>query len=473
MVQRRDGHIADYERLRAAVSNEPLIEIPERIAHLRSLKSGISESLPALRTALREDLGKHSLETDSSEVAPIILEIRHALKHVARWSRVQRRKNPFFMPGSSAAVAFEPKGLALILSPFNYPFNLSVGPLVSALAAGNRAVIKPSELTPATSQVVSDIVSRALPDSVAAVALGDKETARSLLELPFDHIFFSGSNRVGRIVMSDAAKFATPVTLELGGKSPAVVCAKADIDLAVRKIAAGKFLNAGQTCIGVDYALVDDSVFDHFIEKLQDRLKMIYGSSKDEWLSSPSLSRIVSGDHVSRLRNLIEDSISEGGTVVFGGHSDVALRFVAPTVVTNVKSDSALMSDEIFGPILPVIRTKSIEGSIKIARDIPTPLAVYVFSDAKDDDRRIRAAVRSGAIVTNDVLSHFVHPELPFGGCGASGFGRAHGYAGFQTFSNERTILKNRKLFRSPLESVYAPYSDKVGTLLERLLRRF
>ena len=462
----------DYDRLRATVSDNPFIPVDTRISYLRSLKDGIVRMLPELRAAVDVDLGKPSLEADASEIAPVLVEIRHALQNIRRWTKPERPRNPFFLPGLSASVAPEARGLVLILSPFNYPINLSLGPLVPAIAAGNRVVVKPSELTPSTSQVVADVVKASLPKDVVSVVQGGVDTARVLLGRQFDHIYFSGSPRVGRIIMNNAAKYLTPVTLELGGKSPAIVTPSCNLDLAVRKIAAAKFLNAGQTCIGVDYALVDSRIHDAFVERLVGHLTHVYGSTLESRLNNTSFGRIVSTDHAMRLKRLIDDTSGNSSHVVFGGDVDVSRRFVAPTVLVGVEPGDSVMEDEIFGPILPVIRTESIDESIRIAGLLPAPLTVYVFANDKDVERSVRRRLRSGAIVTNGVLVHFVHPNLPFGGTGQSGFGRGHGHAGFLTFSNQRAIVKNKNPFRSPLERLYAPYSPRIGSLLERLLKK-
>lgn len=394
-----------------------------------------------------------------TEVGVSRAEIDHALGNLDKWTKPHRIRVPFVAQPGRASIVHEPLGTVLVIAPWNYPITLVVGPLVGALAAGNTAVVKPSELAPASSALLAELLPRYV-DGVEVVE-GAVETSTQLLALPFDHILFTGSTSVGRVVMKAAAENLVPVTLELGGKSPAVVTASADLEVAATRIAWGKLLNAGQTCIAPDYVLVNGSRRDEFIDLYARALEKFLGADPQH---SPDYARIVNRHHHERLTGLITGD--HGGTVVLGGDANADERFIAPTVVVGPDPDSALMTDEIFGPILPVLDFDELDQALTFVRSRPKPLALYAFGDDDDVDRVV-GGTSSGSVCVNHTLVQSAVPELPFGGVGPSGMGRYHGQAGFETFSNAKSVLK--KPTRPEISLTYPPYTS----LKQRILRKF
>lgn len=421
-----------------------------RNAHFRSgppsyahRKANLERLLKAVRTrqddiiaALKADFGKPEAETLISEVLTATETAKHLLSNLKSWMRPRGARPSLMMAGTVAWVRPEPMGVVLIIAPWNYPFNLSIIPLLYALAAGNRVVIKPSELTPHTSALIAKLVSDLFPADEVAVAEGGAEVSQELLKLPFDHIFFTGSPRVGRIVMEAAAKHLTSVTLELGGKSPCIVDATADLDLAARKLAWGKCLNAGQTCIAPDYLMVHDAVHDALIERLKAQFDARLTTADD-------MARIVNGHHRARILGYLEDARAKGGVLLEAG-ADVGDGRIRPTIVLNATPDMALMQDEIFGPVLPVMRFTETADVLAQVRSLPDPLSLYIFSRDADFTERVLTGTSAGGTCVNEVLAHFGHPNLPFGGVNGSGIGKSHGIHGFNAFSNERAVLKPR-----------------------------
>jgi aldehyde dehydrogenase (NAD+) len=362
-----------------------------------------------------------------------------------------------------AVIHPEPLGTVCIIAPWNYPVQLLLAPLVPAIAAGNSAVLKPSEVTPTVAEALADLVPRYLDERLVGVVTGGVEETTALLEERFDHIFYTGNGNVARIVMAAAARHLTPVTLELGGKSPAIVAADADVRVAARRIAWGKFVNAGQTCVAPDYVLVDEAVEDELVAGLVTAIGDFYG---EDPARSPDFARIVSDRHVERLAGLL-DAGGYDSTVV-GGDVDRGDRYVAPTVLTGVKPDAAVMGEEIFGPILPVIGVDGVEEAIRFVERRDKPLALYAFSS---DDRTLERIVEhtsAGGVALNHVLLHLAVPELPFGGVGPSGTGAYHGRAGFDTFSHRKSVL--RKPTKPDPSLLYPPYTALKSKLTRRLL---
>jgi aldehyde dehydrogenase (NAD+) len=356
----------------------------------------------------------------------------------------------------------EARGVTLILSPWNYPLNLALAPLVGALAAGNTAILKPSEKTPATSALLQALISESFPPSLVQVVQGGAEVAQGLLKLPFDHVFFTGSTQVGKEVMAAAARNLASVTLELGGKSPAIVDASADLDLAAKRIAWGKFINAGQTCVATDYVLVHESVAAELERRLPAAIEAQYGDAARQ-RTVPDYGRIIDAAAVARLRELTRTSVALGAQVVYGGEFDEARRYVSPTVLTGVTPDMPVMQQELFGPVLPLLRYRTLDDALQLIRTLPKPLALYLFSSGAAAERQVREETSSGALVVNGTVVQFVHPHLPFGGVGASGQGSYHGEYGFRAFSHERAVLHEPGF--SPTPSLYPPF----GRLLPRL----
>jgi aldehyde dehydrogenase (NAD+) len=386
---------------------------------------------------------------------PVLGEVRHAARHLEKWMKPKRVGTPLALLGSRSRIVYEPKGVVLIISPWNFPINLTLGPLVSAIAAGNCAIVKPSELTPAASECMKRIVSEVFDESEVAVIEGDAFVAESLLQKRFDHIFFTGSPAVGKIVMKAAAEHLTSVTLELGGKSPAIIDRTADVGEAARKIAWGKFLNSGQVCIAPDYVLVDEAVKTPFLNAFRTAIHR-------------NGSHLVDERHAARMKRLLDDAVGRGATVVSGGHFEE--RRMEPTLIADVDPDSSLMFDEIFGPILPVISYRTREDALRIIGEREKPLVLYVFSrDKAVVDRYIRET-RAGGTVVNDTLLHFYQLNLPFGGVGNSGIGKAHGFFGFEAFSNARGILE-QPFKRSAIELIYPPYGVLKRRFIDFMLR--
>lgn len=409
---------------------------------LEKLSTALDRHEHSLLTALQADLGKSPFQGYSSELGLVQGEIRQALRHLRTWASRKRRKTPWFVAPASGWVQPEPLGVALILGPWNYPAQLLLTPLTSAIAAGNCVVLKPSELAPQTADVLADLVQETFAEEFIFVARGGPEVAEALLRKQFDKIFFTGSTSIGRVVMKAAAEHLTPVTLELGGKSPAIVCADASIAQAARRIAWGKFLNAGQTCVAPDFVLVQREVRDEFLAALMKSISDFYGFD-------PSLSkdygRIVNARHFDRLVNYLGQ-----GKIVHGGDHDPKERFLAPTILTGLSEDDSVMQEEIFGPILPVVEFDKVDDALAALRQRPTPLALYIFTRDRATVARVLAETRSGGACINDVISHMIGTGLPFGGLGESGMGSYHGRAGFEAFTHPHAVLRRGLWFDPP-----------------------
>ncbi|MBK5259983.1 MAG: aldehyde dehydrogenase family protein [Thermoanaerobaculia bacterium] len=450
-----------YAAQRANAGSVGATDASARIEKIRRMEKMLFAHRADIRKAMADDFRKPAAETDLSDIFPIVGEARHAARHLRRWMKPQRVATPLALLGSSSRLIHEPKGVVLILSPWNFPFNLTLGPLVSAIAAGNCAMLKPSEMTPASSACMKRIVSELFDENEVAVIEGGPETAEALLKKRFDHIFFTGSPAVGRIVMRAAAEHLTSVTLELGGKSPVIVDRTADLDEAASRIAWGKFLNAGQVCIAPDYLLVDETIRAPFLEKLVAAVRAMEGEG--------SRGIIVNERHAARVRRLLDSA--QDGEILLGGSSSDA-RSLPPTIVSNVAPDSALMQEEIFGPILPVVTYRTLDEALAIIAAKEKPLVLYIFSRAHDVVRDIINRTRAGGTVVNHTLIHFYQLNLPFGGSGESGMGKGHGRAGFEAFSNARGIVEQRTRF-SPIQLMFPPYTRFKQKLIDLTLRFF
>ncbi len=446
-------------RLRAAFEAGTTRPIRWRLAQLERLKTLCIENEARIADALMADFGKCAFETWLTEIASTLSDIDHALKHLKRWAKPRSVATPISNQPGSSTIVHEPVGVVLIIAPWNYPFLLQVGPLVGAIAAGNCALLKPSELTPKTSALLADLVPAYLDADAFAVVEGGAEVATELLDQRFDHVFYTGSGHVGRIVMRAAAKHLTPVTLELGGKSPCIVADDADLAVAARRIAWGKFINAGQTCVAPDYVLAHPRVIDELVPRLESVIRDFYGADPS---ASPDYARIVNERHFDRLVALLA-----GGKAVIGGASARGKRYIAPTVLTGVAPDAPAMQEEIFGPILPLVAVSTIDEAIRFVNSRDKPLALYLFT--KDDAirERVVAGTSSGGVCINDVVMHLAVPDLPFGGVGASGMGSYHGHAGFLAFSHAKSVLSKSERMELPLR--YPPYTGLKSRWLRRL----
>ncbi len=428
-----------------------------RVETLRRLRELVVAHESRLLGALADDLGKPEFEAWASEIGFLLTDIDHTLAQLDRWMAPEKVPTPIaFKPGSSRIVR-EPLGVACVIAPWNYPVQLLLVPMVAAIAAGNAVVGKPSELAPASAGAVASLV-RELDDPAVAVVLGGVAETTELLTHRFDHVLYTGNGRVARIVMRAAAEHLTPVTLELGGKSPAIVGRTADLEVASRRIAWGKYMNAGQTCIAPDYVLVEREVHDRFVDELCRRIREFYG---DDPASSPHLARIVNDAHFERLERLLGS-----GTVVAGGSGDTATRTITPTVLTGVTLDDPVMGEEIFGPILPVIAVDSLDEAIAIVNADDKPLALYSFAADDAQHERVLARTSSGGVCINGTIMHISNPHLPFGGVGESGMGAYHGRAGFDTFSHRRSV--HRRSTRVDPALLYPPYSKRTLGLVRR-----
>jgi aldehyde dehydrogenase (NAD+) len=422
-----------------------------RKAQLEGLVRMLVEHEDDFVRALAEDLGRPTLEAFAADLGVVKVEIKHILKHLDGWAKPRKAALPITAQPGKATVVPEPLGVVLVIAPWNYPVQLLLNPMAAALAAGNCVVAKPSELAPACSAVLARLLPHYVDESAVVVVEGAVPETTALLEQRFDHIFFTGSTAVGKVVMAAAAKHLTPVVLELGGKSPVIVAADADLAVAARRIVWGKFLNAGQTCIAPDYVLAHRVVRDRLVEHMVDAIAEFYGP---EPARSASLCRIVNTRHLERLQGLLTD---HGGTVVIGGEADPDDRYLAPTIVIDPDLDSPLMQHEIFGPILPVLAVESVDDAIEFIVDRPKPLALYLFASAAETATRVTERTSSGGVCINHVVMHYLPNELPFGGVGPSGMGAYHGQSGFEALSHLKSVLR-KPTWPDP-SLLYPPYT--------------
>jgi aldehyde dehydrogenase (NAD+) len=430
-----------------------------RRAQLQALKDAIVANQTQIVAAVQADLGRPEFEAYIELAA--ISDVNFALKHLKRWMKPQRASVPLEQQPASAWRQPDPLGCTLILGAWNYPFQLIFQPLVGAIAAGNCAIVKPSEVAPNTSKLAAKILTETFdPDYIWPIE-GDASTSQDLLAQKFDHIFFTGSTRVGRLVMAAAAQHLTPVTLELGGKSPCIVDRTAKLDIAAKRITWGKWLNNGQTCIAPDYLLVDRSIKDELIDRLQTNLHKFYGENPQ---TSPDYGRIVNHAQFDRLVGLLNN-----GQTICGGQHDRADRYIAPTILDGITPTDPIMQDEIFGPILPILTYDRLDDAIALINDRPKPLALYLFSEHKPTQTRILHATTSGGVSLNDTISHVACPDLPFGGVGNSGLGAYHGKSSFDTFSHYKSVLKKATWLNSEL--LYAPYLKKLNIIKSIVMR--
>lgn len=428
----------------------------QRIEKLNALQRAIENTFREdIKAALHKDLGKPVVETEMTEIYQVVGQIKHAKKYLHKWMRNQRVKTPLSMLGSSSYIKYQAKGVCLIISPWNFPFNLTFGPLVSAIAAGNTVIIKPSEMTPHSSALMKEIVETIFSEGEVALIEGKVQTATDLLKLPFNHIFFTGSPTVGKIVMKAAAENLSSVTLELGGKSPTIIDESANLKLAARRIMWGKFMNCGQICIAPDYALVQENIKNKFITECKNALEDFYGNNPKQ---SQSYARIVSAKHFNRLKSLLKNAKDNDAYFEIGNTTDETEKYIAPTIVSNLKENALLLEEEIFGPILPIITYKTVEDAIQFVNKKERPLALYIFSKNKKNTKMILNTTSSGGTCINNNIIHYANHNLPFGGINNSGIGKSNGYYGFKAFSNERAVVKQYTF--GIAETLFPPYTN-------------
>jgi aldehyde dehydrogenase (NAD+) len=451
---------AVLDRVRATFLSGKTRALEWRLTQLGELARMMRDHEGDFAEALKADLGKCRFESVLTETSFVESEADYARKHLRKWLRPKRVPTPLMALPARSYIQPEPKGVVLIIAPWNYPLSMVCAPLVGAIAAGNCAVVKPSEVTRHTSAAIARILPRYLDPEAFAVVEGGVAETTELLEHPYDHILYTGNERVARIVMTAAAKHLTPVTLELGGKSPCIIDKSADLDVAASRIAWGKFINAGQTCVAPDHVLVHRDVAVQFADTLARKIEAFYGENPR---LSPDFCRIASERHAARFAKLLEgQKIHTGGTV------DVANRFVEPTIVLDPPPDSELMQEEIFGPVLPIITVDEMHHAIQFVADRPKPLALYLFARSKALEEAVLGRLSAGSVCINDAVIFMVSPELPFGGIGASGMGRYTGWYGFETFSHMKPVMKRSFRFDAPMR--YPPYDDFKAKLM-RLVR--
>ncbi|MEQ7791604.1 aldehyde dehydrogenase [Staphylococcus nepalensis] len=424
-----------------------------RKKQLKQLSKSIKNYENELLEAFQKDLGKNKVETYATEIGYTLKSIKLARKELKNWSKTKQVNTPLYMFPTKSYIMKEPYGTVLIIGPFNYPFQLLIEPLIGAIAAGNTVILKPSKYTPNVSEIIEKIITDAFAPEYISIIQGNAETTQSLLQLPFDYIFFTGSEQVGRIVYKAASEHLTPVTLELGGKSPAIIDESANIKVASERISFGKFTNAGQTCVAPDYLLVNRKVKNELISALTKTITEFYGENIQE---SPDYGRIVNEKHFNRLSELLNIHKPE---ISFGGQTDADENYIAPTILDGITINSKIMDDEIFGPLLPIITYDDFNEAIDLIRTKPKPLSLYLFSEDENSSERVLNELSFGGGAINDTLMHLANPNLPFGGVGASGIGKYHGKYTFDTFSHDKSyIFKSTRLESSLL---FPPYKGK------------
>lgn len=448
------------KELRAAFDSGRTRSYEWRVQQLDGLKNLVKENETAIAEALKSDLGKPSMEAFLTEISHPLGELAVTRKNLKKWMAPEKVPTPAVLqPGVSYRYK-DPLGVVLIIAPWNYPFDLVVGPLLGALAAGNCALIKPSEVAPATSSLLARLIPKYLDPQCVRVVEGAVKETTALLEERYDHIFYTGNGTVGRIVMTAAAKHLTPVTLELGGKSPCIVDKDCNLALAARRIVWGKWSNAGQTCVAPDYILVHEAIHDRLLDAIKARLKACYG---DDPQKSPDYARVVNGRHHQRVSKMLDS-----GEVVVGGQTDASDNYIAPTLLKNVGLDSPVMAEEIFGPVLPVIKIKGAADAVRFVNERPKPLALYVFSSNSEFQEQILTQTSSGGATINHAWLHLGNPNLSFGGVGESGMGGYHGQHTFNTFTHFKSVLKKTTSIEPDL--MYPPYTAEKAKWIKRLM---
>ncbi|MFM9949832.1 MAG: aldehyde dehydrogenase family protein [Saprospiraceae bacterium] len=442
----------------------------ERIRKLKHLGGVLMAHRTAIQEALFADFHKPAMETDVIEIFPLIVEIKHTSRRLHQWMRPKAVDTPFPLLGSSSQIRYEPKGAVLIIAPWTFPLQLAMEPLISAVAAGNAVIVKPSEFTPHTSAIMKKMLLEVFPENEVAVVDGDASVAQQLLTLKFDHIFFTGSPEVGKLVMKAAAEHLTSVTLELGGKSPVIIDESADIEAAARRVVAGKLSNCGQICVAPDYALVHESRKADFLAACAKYINAMYGAT-DEARITGDYTRIVNSRHTARLKGLLEDALQKGAVSAYpGGQIHEDKNYFPPVLLTNVTPNMRVANEEIFGPILPVHTFSKLDEAIQYVNKKEKPLALYIFSGSRRNVNRILNEISAGGVTINDVATHFYNFNLPFGGVNNSGMGKGHGEFAFHEFSNAKAVLRQWAPI-SGAEMMYPPFNSRKQRLVSWLMK--
>jgi aldehyde dehydrogenase (NAD+) len=430
-----------------------------RIARLKDLAKAIVNRREQIEAALVADLGKHPFETHLTETGLVLAEIRHALRHLRQWARPKRRKTPLVLFAATSKIHRDPYGVVLIMAPWNYPLQLALDPLVGAIAGGNCAVVKPGSYAPATAKAIADLISATFDPAYVTTVLGGRVENATLLDQEFDYIFFTGGTEVGKTVMAKAAERLIPVTLELGGKSPCIIDSGCDLELASRRIAFGKIINAGQTCVAPDYVMLPAADRDAFVASFRAAVMAFLGPDP---LTNPEYPKIVNAKHHARLLGLMTS-----GTVAFGGAHDETR--IAPTLLVDVRPEDPVMQEEIFGPLLPILTYDVIDEAIAFVEKRDHPLALYLFTKDRRLEKRIVETLRFGGATINDTLMHFASTEVGAGGVGASGMGNYHGIRSFETFTHEKAVVRRARWL--DLDLRYHPYTKVKEWIARRLLK--
>ncbi|MBU3180824.1 aldehyde dehydrogenase [Clostridium psychrophilum] len=433
-----------------------------RISALKKLKSVIKKYEKEIINALYRDLGKSEFEAYGTEIGFVLDSIGNFIKHLKNWAKTKKVTTPLHQFSSKGYIMYEPYGTVLIIGPFNYPFQLLIEPLVGAIAAGNCAILKPSESTPTVSSLVKKIIEETFEKKYIQVVEGERETTSVFINLDFDYIFFTGSVPVGKIIMKAAAENLVPVTLELGGKSPVIVDKTANLEIAAKRILWGKLVNAGQTCIAPDYILVHKDVKEDFIEKLKSTVVSFYGEDASK---SIDYGRIVNSRQFERLSAILD---KDENKIIYGGHSNAGALYIEPTIIDKVNWKDAVMQDEIFGPIMPILEYEDLEKVIAMVNDRPKPLSLYVFTEDKNVEAAVLNRVSFGGGCVNDTIFHVASSNMPFGGVGNSGMGSYHGKDSFETFSHRKSILKKNTSI--DIKLIFPPYGNR-AKLIRKILK--
>lgn len=443
--------------------------IAERIARLKKLREAMLARRADFYAAFETDYRKPAIEVDGTEFMPVLEEIRHTIGSLKKWAQPKRVRPTIGTLFTESWIEYQPRGRCLIIAPWNFPLNLCFGPLVSALAAGNTVILKPSEMTPAVSAVMAQVIADTFATNEVALFQGSLPTSTALLDLPFDHIFFTGSPAVGKVVMAAAAKHLTSVTLELGGKSPVIVDETANLRNAAEVMLWGKLTNCGQICVAPDHVFVHESVKERFVAECRKVLAERYGATPEAQRACRDLTGVINQRHTQRIAGLLQDAVAKGARTLAGGEVDVAGCYIAPTLLDQVPRDAAIMTEEIFGPLLPILSFRNVDEVVRQINEGPKPLALYVFSQDKMRTRRILAQTSSGGVAINQVVLHYAHGNLPFGGVNNSGIGNAHGEFGFKAFSHERGVLKGGMINAAKM-LFYPPYTGLKRSMVKKFL---
>ena len=440
-----------------------------RIKKLKNLKEIILKNRVKIKEALKKDFKKNPSEVDLTEIFPVVSEINFTINNLRKWMKDEYVRTPLTLLGSKSFIRYEAKGVVLIITPWNFPINLSFISLINAVSAGNSVLIKPSEITSETSCVIKDIIEESFDEKEVSVVLGGVDLAKEILKLKFNHILFIGSPTIGSEVMKSASVHLSSVTLELGGKSPTVIDKNCDLNKAAKRVVWAKLINNGQVCIAPDYVLIHEDIKNKFIKLVINNIKKFYGDNVN---NSESYCRIVNKNHFKRLKNLIDDSLKKNSKILYGGKTDSNENYIEPTLIENIDKDSKIFNEEIFGPILPIFTFKKIDEAIRFINKKNKPLALYIFSSDNKNISKVLGETSSGGVCINHNTLHYSNYNLPFGGIGNSGFGRCHGEFGFKELSNKKSIFKQFLPF-SPTDILMPPYNSFKQKIINLILKYF